>query len=64
MPLEPILGNDQRAIRRKAVDQLAVCANKTVDKNRAGGAIDRIQAQRFLLQMLVAGSDESGRRAV
>jgi type II restriction/modification system DNA methylase subunit YeeA len=53
-PLKPIFGNDQVAVTRKAADQLADCFNKIVDKNRPGGAIDRAQAQRFVLQMLVA----------
>jgi SAM-dependent methyltransferase len=53
-PLNPIFGNDQVAVTRKAADQLADCFNKIVDTNRPGGPIDRPQAQRFVLQMLVA----------
>ncbi len=53
-PLKPIFGNDQVAITRKAADQLAHCFNRIVDKNRPGGPVDRPDAQRFVLQMLVA----------
>src|SRR5208337_2696070 len=53
-PLVPIFGNDQVAVTRKAADNLADCFNKMVDGHRPGGPIDRPEAQRFILQMLVA----------
>jgi hypothetical protein len=53
-PERPIFGNDQVAVTRKAADYLADCFNKLVDKNRLGGPIERDDAQRFILQMLVA----------
>ena len=53
-PEKPIFGNDQVAVTRKAADQLADCFNKLVAKHRLGGTVETTEAQRFLLQMLVA----------
>jgi hypothetical protein len=47
--VQPIFGNDQEAVTRKAADLLAQCFNKLVVRR-----VDRALAQRFTLQMLVA----------
>ncbi len=46
---KPIFGNDHEAVTRKAADCLAVCFNKLISRK-----VDRLVAQRFVLQMLVA----------
>ena len=53
-PEKPIFGNDQVAVTRKAADQLADCFNKLTHVHRLGGPIDPAEAQRFILQMMVA----------
>ena len=53
-PEKPIFGNDQVAVTRKAADQLADCFNKLTHVHRLGGMIDPTEAQRFILQMMVA----------
>jgi len=53
-PEKPVFGNDQVSVTRKAADQLALCFNSLVDKHRLGGAVERPDAQRFILQMMVA----------
>jgi type II restriction/modification system DNA methylase subunit YeeA len=53
-PETPIFGNDHVAVTRKAADQLADCFNKLVNKHRLGGPIEQPEAQRFILQSLVA----------
>ncbi|MBU0641030.1 MAG: class I SAM-dependent DNA methyltransferase [Planctomycetes bacterium] len=45
----PVFGNDQEQVTRDAADKLAVCFNKLLVRHVA-----REQAQRFVLQMLVA----------
>lgn len=45
----PTFGNDHEEVTRKAADNLATCFNKLVARN-----VERPQAQRFVLQMLVA----------
>ncbi len=45
----PVFGNDQEEVTRSAADKLAVCFNKLL-----GRKIARDEAQRFVLQMLVA----------
>ena len=45
----PVFGNDHEAVTRKAADRLAVCFNKLVSRK-----VDRSEAQRFILQILVA----------
>jgi hypothetical protein len=52
-PVTPIFGNDRVAVTRKAADRLAKCFKLMVDPERLGGPIDRPDAQRFILQMLV-----------
>jgi type II restriction/modification system DNA methylase subunit YeeA len=47
--VQPVFGNDQEAVTRKAADLLAQCFNKLVVRR-----VDRALAQRFSLQMLVA----------
>jgi len=46
---KPTFGNDQEEVTRKAANLLATCFNKLVARR-----VDRGQAQRFTLQMLVA----------
>src|SRR4051812_45200548 len=53
-PERPIFGNDQVAVTMKAADQLADCFNKLTHVHRLGGPIERTEAQRFILQMMVA----------
>jgi MmeI, DNA-methyltransferase domain/MmeI, N-terminal domain/MmeI, helicase spacer domain/MmeI, target recognition domain len=53
-PEKPIFRNDLVAVTRQAAHQLALCFNKMVDTNRPGVPVERPDAQRFLLQMLVA----------
>jgi hypothetical protein len=53
-PIQPIFGNDQVAVTRKAAEHLADCFTKMTDPQRPGGPVDRDTAQRFVLQMLVA----------
>ena len=45
----PVFGNDQERVTRDAADKLAVCFNKLIVRR-----VPREQAQRFVLQMLVA----------
>ena len=45
----PVFGNDQEQVTRDAADKLAVCFNKLLVRH-----VPREQAQRFVLQMLVA----------
>ena len=45
----PVFGNDQEQVTRDAADKLAVCFNKLLVRH-----VPRDQAQRFVLQMLVA----------
>ncbi len=45
----PTFGNDHEEVTRKAADNLATCFNKLVARK-----VERTQAQRFVLQMLVA----------
>jgi hypothetical protein len=49
VPGKPIFGNDHEAVTRLAADALATCFNKLVRRK-----VDREEAQRFILQMLVA----------
>jgi len=46
---KPTFGNDQEAVTREAADRLATCFNKLVTRG-----VDRAEAQRFVLQFLVA----------
>ncbi|MCP4590864.1 MAG: class I SAM-dependent DNA methyltransferase [bacterium] len=45
----PVFGNDQEQVTRDAADKLALCFNKLIVRK-----VPREQAQRFVLQMLVA----------
>ena len=45
----PVFGNDQEQVTRDAADKLAVCFNKLLVRH-----VPRDEAQRFVLQMLVA----------
>lgn len=46
---EPVFRNDQEAVTREAADYLATCFNHLVQRG-----VERPQAQRFILQILVA----------
>jgi len=46
---KPTFGNDQEAVTREAADRLATCFNKLVTRG-----VERAEAQRFILQFLVA----------
>lgn len=48
-PEKPVFGNDQVAVTRKAADHLADCFNLLEKRG-----VDKEEAQRFILQMLVA----------
>ena len=48
-PEKPVFRNDQEAVTRGAADRLATCFNKLVTRG-----VDRVLAQRFILQSLVA----------
>ena len=45
----PVFNNDVEKVTREAADKLAVCFNRLISRN-----VPRDQAQRFVLQMLVA----------
>ena len=47
--VQPTFGNDHEAVTRKAADLLAQCFTKLVTRR-----VERVVAQRFTLQMLVA----------
>ena len=46
---QPVFGNDHEAVTREAADHLAACFNKLIARK-----IERPQAQRFILQMLIS----------